>query len=87
MNTLPQGKMLFEKVFYLFDNQGIKVMVKENEGMDLKFEMIKSIKRSDKAFTLFLTPVQFFIVPFSVFQSENDFKLAEAMMRRKKMID
>jgi uncharacterized membrane protein SirB2 len=86
MNTLPQGKMLFEKVFYLFDNQGVKVMVKENEGMDLKYEMIKSVQQDKTGYTFFLTPVQFFKVPFSVFSSENDQKLAEAMLRRRKMI-
>jgi len=87
MNTLPQGKMLFEKVFYMFDNQGLKVMIKENEGMDLKYEMIKSVQKDASGYTFFLTPVQFFKVPFSVFTSENDQKLAEAMMRRRKMID
>jgi YcxB-like protein len=87
MPSLPQGKMLFDKVFYLIDKDGIKVMVSEQEGMIVKWDMIKSIKREKGQYMVFLSPVQFFIIPEGHFTSENDAKLAEAHIRRQGLIN
>lgn len=85
-HTLPQGKMLFEKVAFYIDNQSMKVMVSEQEGMEVKYDLVKRLEVHPGKWVLFLSPVQFFIIPHTLFQSENDFKLAENILKRRGLI-
>jgi len=66
------------------------IILKEKEtspqGMQIKWEMIKSAEKHKDAFVLYLSIAQFIYLPFKIFQNDNDMKFTEAILRRKNLL-
>jgi len=86
LSQLPQGKMIFEKYTYEFENAALLVKKNPKEGMQIKYDQIKQVKKTKDAFLLFLSPVQFFYLPYSIFNSEADIKITESILKRKNLL-
>lgn len=83
VTQMPQSKPFFERYQYEFKNEHLLLMKNAREGMPIKWEMIQYAERREEGFLLWLSRGQFFYLPYSIFNSRNDEKWAEMLMRRK----
>jgi len=86
LSQVPQGKVLFEKLSYEFEQKQIKIMKSQKEGMMMPWDNIKKVTMGKDAITLKLSIVQFIHLPFSIFQTENDLKFTERLLRQKGLL-
>jgi len=86
--NMPQMKEWFKKYMYEIGSQHIILKEKETspQGMQIKWEMIKSAEKHKDAFVLYLSIAQFIYLPFKIFQNDNDMKFTEAILRRKNLL-
>jgi hypothetical protein len=54
--------------------------------MQMKWEMIKKAYKEKDHFLLVVSRAQFIHLPFSIFNSENDLKFTESLLKRKNLI-
>ena len=86
LSQVPQGKVLFEKLSYEFEQKQIKIMKSQKEGMMMPWDNIKKASMGKDAITLKLSIVQFIHLPYSIFQTENDLKFTERLLRQKGLL-
>lgn len=86
LSQIPQGKVLFDKLSYEFEQKQIKIMKSQKEGMMMPWENIKTVVKTKDAYTLKLSVVQFIHLPFSIFQTENDLKFTERLFKQKGLL-
>mgnify|MGYP006294470135 CR=1 FL=1 len=83
VTQLEQGKMLFEKLSYEINSQQILIKLNPKQGMPVKWDQIKRAKKGKDAFTLFMSKAQLIHLPFRVFNSDNEIKFIETVLKRK----
>lgn len=83
---LEQMKPMFER--FTFEISGKEIMMKKNpkEGMQMKWETIKRAEKTKDAFLLIFSKVQFIHLPFKIFNSDNDLRFTEALLKRKNLL-
>jgi hypothetical protein len=86
LSHVPQGKVLFDKLSYEFEQKQIKILKSQKEGMMMPWENIKKVFKTKDAFILKLSMVQYIHIPFHIFQTENDLKFAEKLFERKGLL-
>lgn len=86
LSQVPQGKMLFERLSYEFEQKQIKILKSQKEGMMMPWENIKKVMKTKDAYILKLSLVQYIHLPFSIFQTENDLKFTEKLFERKNLL-
>jgi hypothetical protein len=86
LSQVPQGKVLFEKMSYEFEQKQIKIMKSQKEGMMMPWENIKKVTKTKDSYILKLSLVQYIHLPFDIFQTENDLKFTEKLFERKGLI-
>jgi hypothetical protein len=86
LSHVPQGKVLFDKLSYEFEQKQIKILKSQKEGMMMPWENIKRVFKTKDAYILKLSLVQYIHIPFSIFQTENDLKFAEKLFERKGLL-
>ncbi|MFY8035385.1 MAG: YcxB family protein [Flexibacteraceae bacterium] len=86
LQQLPQGKMVFEKYSYEFDNNNLLVKLNQKEGMPIKYDQIQLVKKKSDALLIFISPIQFFYLPYSIFNSDADIKITESILKRKNLL-
>lgn len=86
LSQVPQGKALFEKLGYEFDQKQIKIMKTQKEGMVMQWENVKRVYKTKNAYIIKLSLVQYIHLPFDIFQTENDLKFTEKLFERKGLI-
>ena len=72
---------------YEIDSRQILMKINAKEGMPVQWNMIKRVVVSKDAFVLYLSKAQFIHLPFRIFNSENDKKFLEAILKRKELIN
>lgn len=85
LTQLPQGKFLFDKYAYYFDNNRILLMKNEKEGAPIQWDQIKKVEKRDNAMLLWFSPVQFLHLPYTIFNTNNEIRWLETMIRRKRI--
>ena len=86
LTQVPQGKVLFERLSYEFEQKQIKILKTQKEGMMMPWENIKKVTKTKDAFILKLSLVQYIHLPFDIFQTENDLKFTEKLFERKGLV-
>ena len=86
LSQVPQGKVLFEKLSYEFEQKQIKIMKSQKEGMMMPWDSIKKASMGKDSITLKLSIVQFIHLPFNIFQTENDLKFTERLLKQKGLL-
>ena len=71
---------------YEIDSRQILMKVNAREGMPVQWSMIKRVEMTKDAFVLYLSKAQFIHLPFRIFNSDNDKKFLEAILKRKELI-
>lgn len=83
---MEQGKMLFEKLSYHIDSRQILVMLNSKQGMPIPWENIQNARRGKDYLLLIVSKAQVIHLPYKVFNSPNEIKFVESILKRKNFI-
>ena len=86
VTQLPQNQFMFEKLSYEIDSRQVLIKLNQKQGSPIQWNMIKSAEKGKDHFLLYLNKAQFVHLPFKIFNSENDVKFTETILRRKEYI-
>lgn len=83
VTQLEQNKILFEKLSYEINSQQVLIKVNPKQGMPLPWTNIKKAEVTKNAFVLYVSKAQLIYLPFKVFNTDNERKFVETILRRK----
>ena len=83
MTQLEQGKILFERLNYEITSQQILIKISSKQGMPIKWDQVKRAFKGKNYFLLVISKAQLIHLPFRVFNTENERKFMETILRRK----
>ncbi|MBU2915684.1 MULTISPECIES: YcxB family protein [Reichenbachiella] len=86
ISQLEQGKFMFEKLSYEITSQQILIKLNSKQGMPLKWESIKKAVVTKDHFLLVMSKAQMIHLPYRIFNSQNEIKFIETIMKRKSLI-
>lgn len=86
VTQLEQNKILFERLTYEITSQQILIKLNPKQGMPMKWENIKRAIMGKDYFLLVVSKAQLIYLPFRVFNSDNERKFMETILRRKNYI-
>ena len=86
VTQMEQNKVIFEKLAYELDSRQILMKLNVREGMPIQWNMIKRVELTKDAYVLYMSKAQFIHLPFRIFNSENDRKFMETILKRKELI-
>lgn len=83
VTQLEQSKFMFEKLSYEITSQQILMKINTKQGMPVKWESIKKVSIGKESFSLFLSKAQVIHLPHKIFNSANEVKFVETILKRK----
>jgi hypothetical protein len=83
VTQLEQNKVLFQKMNFEIDGKQILMKLNAKEGLQVKWEMIKQVVKTKEHYMLIISKAQFILLPFAIFNSDQDIRFLEALLRRK----
>jgi hypothetical protein len=83
LTQLEQGKILFERLSYEITSQQVLIKLSSKQGMPIKWDQIKRASKGKDSFVLAVSKAQLIHLPFKIFNSENERKFLETILRRK----
>ena len=86
VTQLDQGKMLFERYSYEITSQQIIMKLNPREGMPIKWDQITKAQIGKDHFILFINKAQLIYWPFKIFNTENERKFVQSVMRTKGLV-
>lgn len=86
VTQLDQNKILFERINYEISSQQILVKFTSKQGMPIKWNNIKRAFMGNDYFLLVVTKAQLIYLPFRIFNTTNERKFVESILRRKGFI-
>ncbi|HEY8401523.1 MAG TPA: YcxB family protein [Cytophagaceae bacterium] len=86
VTQLEQNKVMFEKLSYEIDSRQVLIKLNSKQGSPLQWSMFKSAYKDKDHFLLVVSKAQLIHLPFKIFNSENDIKFVETILRRKEYI-
>jgi hypothetical protein len=86
VSQMEQNKVMFDKLSYEIDSRQILMKINPKQGMPVKWDMIKKAQMNKEDFVLIMSKAQFIHLPFRIFNSENERKFMETILRRKGLI-
>ncbi|MDP4680775.1 MAG: hypothetical protein NWS46_10450 [Cyclobacteriaceae bacterium] len=78
-----QGKFMFEKLAYEITSQQILIKLDSKRGMPMKWESIKRAIVGKEDFVFIVNKAQIIHLPFRIFNSHNEVKFIETILKRK----
>jgi hypothetical protein len=86
VTQLEQNKIMFEKLSYEIDSRQVLIKLNAKQGSPIQWSMIKEAYKDKEDFLFVISRAQFIHLPFKIFNSENDVKFVETILRRKEYI-
>lgn len=86
VTQMEQNKTIFERLAYEIDSRQILMKLNTKQGMPIQWNMIKRVEVKKDAFILYLSKAQFIHLPFRIFNSDNERKFMETILKRKELI-
>jgi YcxB-like protein len=86
VTQLEQGKMLFERFSYEITSQQIVMKINPREGMPMKWDQIKSAEVGKDHFLLFVNKAQLIHMPFKIFNTDNERKFVNSILKNKGLV-
>lgn len=83
VTQMEQSKFLFDKLGYEITSQQLLLKLNTKQGMPIKWNQVKRATKGKDYFLLTLSKVQMIHLPFRVFNSENERKFFETILKRK----
>jgi hypothetical protein len=86
VTQMEQNKVIFEKLAYEIDSRQILMKINTKQGMPVQWNMIKRVDITKSAYVLYLSKAQFIHLPFRIFNTDNERKFLETILKRKELI-
>jgi hypothetical protein len=86
VTQMEQNKVLFEKLSYEIDSRQILIKLNPKQGMPLTWDKILRAHKTKDAYLLILSKAQFIHLPYKIFNSENELKFLDTILKRKEYI-
>ncbi|MCY7352171.1 MAG: YcxB family protein [Cytophagaceae bacterium] len=86
VTQLEQNKPMFQRYVYEIDGRQILLRINAKEGGVIRWDMVQSVYKNKEAFVLVMGKHQFLYLPFSIFNSDNDLRFMESLLRRKELL-
>jgi hypothetical protein len=86
VTQLEQGKFMFQKLSYEINSQQILIKISSKQGMPMKWDQIKRVKRRKDGFVLFASKAQLIYFPDKIFNNTNEIRFLETILKRKDLI-
>ena len=86
VTQMEQTKLLFEKLSYEINSQQILIKLSAKQGMPMKWDQIKKASVGKDAFVLVVNKAQIIHLPFKIFNTTNERKFVESILKRKGLI-
>lgn len=86
VTQLDQGKMLFERFSYEISSQQIVMKLNPREGMPLKWDQIKRAQLGKDYMVLFVNKAQLIHWPFKIFNTDNERKFVQSILKTRGLI-
>jgi len=83
---LEQNKILFERLNYEISSQQIMIKINPRQGMPVKWETIKRAFKGKDYYALIITKAQMIYLPYRIFNTENERKFTETILKRKGLL-
>lgn len=83
VTQMEQSKILFERLGYEINSQQVLIKVSAKQGMPIKWDNIKKAKVGKNYILLVVNKVQLIHLPFRIFNTENERKFIETILKRK----
>ena len=86
LTQLEENRPMFEKIVYEINHQQLIMQINPKQGMPISWAgLIKAYKRKHY-FLLVRSKVQFFYLPFKIFNGDSDIKFFTAVLQRKGLL-
>lgn len=86
VSQMEQSKMWFERMGYEINSQQILIKINSKQGMPIKWDQIKRARKGKDYFLLVMNKAQLIHLPFRIFNTENERKFVETILKRKNLI-
>jgi hypothetical protein len=83
VTQMDQTKILFEKLSYEINSQQVLIKLSARQGMPIKWDQIKRAWKGKDYFVLAVNKAQLIHLPFRIFNTDNERKFVESILRRK----
>jgi len=86
VTQMEQNKVMFTKLAYEIDSRQVLMKVNTKQGMPINWDMIKKAYVDKDAFVLIMSKAQFIHLPFRIFNTPNEKKFMETILKRKALV-
>ena len=83
VTQVEQNKVLFEKLSYEIDSRQVLIKVNTKQGMPMNWSNIKKASIGKDHFLFIISKAQLIHLPFKIFNTDNERKFIETILRRK----
>lgn len=83
VSQIEQGKILFERMNYEIASHQILMKLSSKQGMPIKWEQIRRAYKGKNYFLLVVSKAQLIYLPFRIFNTDNERKFVETILKRK----
>lgn len=86
ITQLEQNKFIFERLGYEITSQQIIMQINTKQGMPIFWDQIKRATQGKDYFLLVITKAHLIHLPYKIFNSKNEIKFVETILKRKGLI-
>lgn len=86
VTQMEQSKFLFERLGYEIDSRQVMLKLNSKQGMPMKWDSIKKARIGKDHILLIISKAQFIHLPFRIFNTDNERKFVESILKRKSYI-
>lgn len=86
VTQLEQNKVMFEKMTYEIDSRQLLMKINTKQGMPLTWDMVKKVIVGKNRYVLVMSKAQLIELPKRIFNSENELKFFESILKRKGLL-
>jgi hypothetical protein len=86
VTKVAENRLLFDRLSYEINSQQILVQVDTKHGMPILWEGVKRVWRGKDSFLLVITKTHLIHLPYKIFNSANEIKFFETILKRKRLL-
>ena len=86
LTQLSESRLMFERVTYEISPQQLMMQINAKQGVPIPWSGLVEAKKKNTYFLLVLSKVQFFYLPFKIFNGNNEINFFTAVLQRKKLL-
>jgi energy-coupling factor transporter transmembrane protein EcfT len=86
VTQLSENKIIFERLGYELTSQQIVMQIDTRRGMPIAWEQVKRASQGKDYFLLIINKAHLVHLPYKIFNSKNEVKFIETILKRKGLL-